>query len=84
MRPRPGPGVRTMPEIIKRDRMSQIHTKNYQKYMNTRRIQTYTQIQSKHTRKETWNLPPQKSVKTMKIAIYKYTNTLDSGHKYVH
>ena len=41
MRPRPGTGVRTMPEIIKRDRMSQIHTKNYQKYINTRQIHNF-------------------------------------------
>ena len=38
MWPRPSPGVRTMPEIINRDRMSQIHTKNYHKYINTQQL----------------------------------------------
>ena len=42
MWPRPSPGVRTMPEIINRDRMSQIHTKNYHKYINTQQLWNYT------------------------------------------
>ena len=42
MWPRPSLGVRTMPEIINRDRMSQIHTKNYHKYINTQQLLNYT------------------------------------------
>ena len=42
MWPRPSLGVRTMPEIINRDRMSQIHTKNYHKYINTQQLWNYT------------------------------------------
>ena len=71
MRPRPGTGVRTMPEIIKRDRMSQIHTKNYQKYINTRQIHNFAKS----------IMRPKKLNKTNKYAFDKYKNAFGCGHK---
>ena len=90
MWPRPSPGVRTMPEIINRDRMSQIHTKNYHKYINTQQLWNYTRSKSQWVQRGN---PHWKEIKTFPKQIYstyvyyiprKWKFVRDSGHKYVH
>ena len=56
MWPRPSLGVRTMPEIINRDRMSQIHTKNYHKYINTQQLWKYTMSKPQFNERKSRNL----------------------------
>ena len=82
MWPRPSLGVRTMPEIINRDRMSQIHTKNYHKYINTQQLWKYTMRKPQFNERKSRNFQ-NKSTQCVYIP-QKLECVRDSGHKYVH